>query len=95
MNKQTISLRLSPVLLEELERESAAMRISKTEYITQSIREKINRVADGTDRLAGLSKSDCDLVWSLIACLKKSDPGSSGFRKAVKANFDWLRETIE
>ena len=92
--KQTLSLRLPPSVLEKLEQESKTANVSKTDWITQAILEKFARIESNQDRLVGLSKHDCQLVWMLVACLKKS-PSGTGFRKAVRANFEWLLETIE
>jgi len=93
MNKQAISLRLPPAVLEKLEQESAAAKVSKTDWITEAILEKLARITGGSDKLVGLSKNDCELVWLLVACLSKA-PRANGFRKAVRANFEWLIETI-
>ena len=94
MNKRTISLRIDASVLAELESVSAAVHMSKTDWITEAVREKLARIAGNSDRLMRLPKRDCALVWLLVACLNKA-PEATGFRRAVKANFDWLLESIQ
>lgn len=96
--KVPTSFRLAHDVAERIVTESNHRDMAQTEFVSEALREKFERIDNGADTgwgpLTGMDEVDRSRVERFIECLRMA-PRDRGFRRAVDANFAWLVETCQ